>query len=268
MTPTTSAIATTTFEVHVSKDTFKFNAAHFVAFKGFRERLHGHNYKVSVRLLGNRNIGADGYLIDFGEVKGVTKEVCKELNEHFLCPTLSDVMEITERTEENGQVAVLLNCEDGSNFVFPKSDCAMLPIVHATTEELAIYIWGKILNGLNAEYLLKRGIHTMEINVAEAVGQDATFRMRIPHDAAPEGLFDVATYLTKGEVVPMPCLPLNGSKKRKAENGGCSDKTCNCLAPSEFSAKLQKLAEGLSRRGSPMGNELITSEYLESLMNK
>jgi hypothetical protein len=34
-------------------------------FAGFRERLHGHNYRVSVRLLGERQIGADGYVIDW-----------------------------------------------------------------------------------------------------------------------------------------------------------------------------------------------------------
>ena len=29
--------------VHVCKQDFKFNAAHFVAYKGFREKLHGHS---------------------------------------------------------------------------------------------------------------------------------------------------------------------------------------------------------------------------------
>ena len=266
MTTTTKETTTTTFEVHVSNDTFKFNAAHFVAFKGFRERLHGHNYKVGVRLLGSRTIGADGYVIDYGEVKAVTKQVCKDLNEHFLCPTLSDVIQISERMEETGQSSILLSCEDGSKFTFPKNDCAMLPIVHATTEELAIYVWGKILNGLNAVYLLQRGIHTMEVNVAEAIGQDATFRMKIPDGDSSEGLFDVSSYITKGEVVPMPCLSLNGSGKRKAEKDPCLDKTCHCvMTPFDFSVKLQKLANGLSKQIS-LDKELITPEYLESFM--
>ena len=39
---------TQTFRVHVTKDYLKFNAAHFIAYKGFREALHGHNYRVSV----------------------------------------------------------------------------------------------------------------------------------------------------------------------------------------------------------------------------
>ena len=32
------------------KEKFKFNAAHFIAYKGFREMLHGHNYKVGVKI--------------------------------------------------------------------------------------------------------------------------------------------------------------------------------------------------------------------------
>jgi 6-pyruvoyltetrahydropterin/6-carboxytetrahydropterin synthase len=34
------------FEVAVARDDIKFHCAHFVAYKGFREKLHGHNYTV------------------------------------------------------------------------------------------------------------------------------------------------------------------------------------------------------------------------------
>ncbi|CAN0414175.1 unnamed protein product, partial [Laminaria digitata] len=40
------------FEVFVGKEDFKFSSSHFVAFDGFRERLHGHNYTCTVRLKG------------------------------------------------------------------------------------------------------------------------------------------------------------------------------------------------------------------------
>eukprot|EP00978_Attheya_sp_CCMP212_P036503 scaffold166152_cov51-Attheya_sp.AAC.1 len=226
----------TYFEVNVSRDTFKFNAAHFVAYQGFRERLHGHNYRVSVRLLGSRSIGADGYVIDFGCVKAITKQVCKDLNEHFLCPTRSNVLTITTTTTEdegeNGDAAaddeaekrsiVKVVCEDGSTFVFPRVDCAMLPIVHATAEELAIYVWGEILKGLNDDYLLARGIHTMEVTVSEAPGQDATFRMGIPgpeSEVNRDQVCDVSRYVSNGNVIPMPCASTTedwrGNKNKK-----------------------------------------------------
>mmetsp|Transcript_27940 Transcript_27940/g.39282 ORF Transcript_27940/g.39282 Transcript_27940/m.39282 type:complete len:225 (+) Transcript_27940:137-811(+) len=201
-----------TFEVRVQKETFKFNAAHFVAFQGFRERLHGHNYQVGVKLIGTRKICSDGYVIDYGCVKAVTKKICKDLNEHFLCPMLSnvltiDIIQVHNPITQKQDDYVTLHCnEDGSDFRFPKGDCALLPIVHATTEELAIYLYGKILNDLDPEYLRKRGIHTMEVTVSEAPGQEATFRMELPAVGSNhEEVFDVASYVTAGDIIPMPC---------------------------------------------------------------
>jgi 6-pyruvoyl-tetrahydropterin synthase len=155
------------FEVRVAKDTFKFNAAHFVAFQGFRERLHGHTYTASVRLIGSNKICSDGYVLDYGDVKKVTAKVCKELNEHFLCPMLSDVLRISiekDPTKETQQGSVTIICEDGARFVFPESDCILLPIVHATSEELAMYLWQRILQGLDVDVLRKRGIETLEVS--------------------------------------------------------------------------------------------------------
>lgn len=128
------------FEVIVSKEDFKFNCAHFIVFEGFRERLHGHNYQVSVRAVGNHVNGHDGYLIDFGDIKKTTRAICKRLNEHFICPTLSRNMKVAEL---DGQVC--LQCDDGSKFSFPRSDCAMLPIVHSSAEEMSHFLWCEII---------------------------------------------------------------------------------------------------------------------------
>lgn len=280
------ATPSTSFEVNVSKDTFKFNAAHFVAYKGFRERLHGHNYKVSVRLLGSKKIGPDGYVIDFGCVKAVTKKVCKELNEHFLCPMRSDVMSITVK-DDDGPTAkggtITLTCEDGSVFVFPRNDCALLPIVHATTEELAIYLWGRILNGLNSDYLVKRGMHTMEVTVAEAIGQEAVFRMRIPDSNASKedvlSLSDVGSYIKNGDVLPMPCPSAPGShgssgppeKKQRVDSAnsrtGYADGCKDCQV--KLSEKLQQLAKAINAGSIGVGNgrKNVEAADLEALLS-
>ena len=71
----------TSFEVDICKSDMKFSCAHFIAYKGFRERLHGHNYNMSVRMFGRGMVGSDGYLIDFGEVKKAARGLCKTLNE-------------------------------------------------------------------------------------------------------------------------------------------------------------------------------------------
>ncbi len=204
----------TTFEVNVRKETFKFNGSHFVAYPGFRERLHGHNYTIGIRLLGSHQIGQDGYVLDFGDVKKVAKDVCKRMNEYFLCPMYSDVLEMTVYDDDGKEIeaiegksgngkTVKLVCEDGSEFTFPRGDCFMLPIVHSTAEELAIYCWGKIMLELDAKFLLKRGIHTMELTCAEANGQEAVFRMEIPNEGEVEDIekaCDVRSYIMTGRL--------------------------------------------------------------------
>jgi 6-pyruvoyl-tetrahydropterin synthase len=258
---------TTNFEVNVSKETFKFHAAHFVAFQGYRERLHGHNYKVGVRVLGSRKIQADGYLVDFGNIKDVTVKVCKELNEHFLCPTLSDVLEITESTNVQGKQSVTLTCQDGSTFVFPREDCAMLPILHATTEELSIYLWSRILEGLNSQWLLQRGIHTLEVTVCEAPGQESIFRLEIPQNF--ESL-DVKSFILEGEVVPMPCpsAPEDKNKLKKKEATSCCGGDCNGCQQA-LSEKLQRLAQAINSHTLQKNQDSeLTVEDLEAAIAK
>lgn len=63
------------YEVYVHSPDMKFSCAHFVAYEGFRESLHGHNYNVSIRMGGA--LGADGYVLDFGDIKKKGREICK-----------------------------------------------------------------------------------------------------------------------------------------------------------------------------------------------
>jgi len=95
---------------------------------------------------------------------------------------LSDVLRI-EEFELKGVKHIQIVCEDETLFVFPKSDCLCLPISHATTEEMSVYIWYKIRDMLkdNDVDLSKRGIKTMEITVQEAVGQESVFRCDVDY---------------------------------------------------------------------------------------
>lgn len=158
------------FEVYVSKDSFKFNAAHFIAYRGFRERLHGHNYRVSVRMEGP--VGDDGYVVDFGDIKRATREVCSALNERLIVPMLSDVLDIRVADDQ-----VDMTCEDGTRFSFPKDDCVLLDIRHSSAEELAEYVGERLKAAL--PILEKRAVTVLEVGVAEAPNQEARFRIRL-----------------------------------------------------------------------------------------
>jgi len=158
------------YRVVVEKDYLKFSAAHFIAYKGFREPLHGHNYQVSVALSGT--VGPDGYVLDFGIVKTVTKAVCEALDERVLVPAASDCLTVTQEGS-----SVVLVYEDGTRFVFPASDCVLLPIVHASAEELAAYVLARLRDGLGAHAM--RGLTEIEVGVSEAPGQAAYCRAEL-----------------------------------------------------------------------------------------
>jgi 6-pyruvoyltetrahydropterin/6-carboxytetrahydropterin synthase len=158
------------YRVVVEKDYLKFSAAHFIAYKGFREPLHGHNYQVSVMLSGS--VGTDGYVLDFGIVKSVTKAVCDELDERILVPAASDCLTVTQEGP-----SVVLVYEDGARFVFPASDCVLLPIVHASAEELAAYVLARLREGLGSHAM--RGLSEIEVGVSEAPGQAAYCRAEL-----------------------------------------------------------------------------------------
>lgn len=173
------------FEVCVQTDRFKFTAAHFIAYDGYREKLHGHNYTVSLRLIGDKTIGEDGYLIDFGDVKKTVSQVCAELNEHFIYPNKSNVL-IAKTFGSETKEHLEITCQDGTKFVFPLADCISLPIYHSSAEEIAWFLWNRVVCAFTVEKLLTRGIHTMQVTISEAPNQSATYINSVFHaDQSP-----------------------------------------------------------------------------------
>lgn len=154
------------YQIFVSKDNFKFNAAHFIAYPGFREKLHGHNYRVSVRIEGD--LGDDGYVVDFGDIKRAARDLCAGINEKVIIPLHTDCIRITR---EAGQVELV--CEDGSMFSMPEGDCAFLAIRHSSAEELAAFLCAELRDSLTV--LSRRRVTRLEVGVAEAPNQEARF---------------------------------------------------------------------------------------------
>ncbi len=86
------------FAIHVAKENLKFSAAHFIAYPGFREPLHGHNYQVGIRVRGD--LSSSGYVLDFGLIKKLTKEIVDRLDERTLIPERSDCLGIDVMGEQ------------------------------------------------------------------------------------------------------------------------------------------------------------------------
>lgn len=162
------------FSIRVAKENLKFSAAHFIAYPGFREPLHGHNYQVGVQVEGR--LASTGYVIDFGLIKKLIKEIVDRLDEHTIIPMRSDCLKIDG--PRDGKVRVGY---ENDEFVFPAGDVCMLPIVHSSAEELARYVWEELVGALKLRDALT-GVTTIEISVAEGPGQAAIYRNEIPHD--------------------------------------------------------------------------------------
>ena len=163
-----SMAAKAKFSIHVAKENLKFSAAHFIAYPGFREPLHGHNYQVGVYVEGR--LAKTGYVIDFGLIKKLTKEIVDRLDERTIVPGNSDCLTIDRPTD--GVVRIRY---ENDEFVLPAADVCIVPIVHSSAEELARYIWDELAAALRARGALS-DVTTMEISVAEGPGQSAYYR--------------------------------------------------------------------------------------------
>jgi len=155
------------FSVAIGKELLRFTAAHFIAFRGFREPLHGHTYQAQVTVSGP--VGPDGYVVDFLVLKKTAEEECARLHFRTLLPHQSDCLTIEEEAEE-----VTVRCEDGTRFLFPRQDVILLPIVHTSSEEIARYLVARLRERLREA----RGnsMQTIEVLIEDIPGQVAVCR--------------------------------------------------------------------------------------------
>lgn len=155
------------FSVSIGKEMLRFTAAHFIAFHGFREPLHGHTYQAQVTVSGP--VGLDGYVVDFLALKKIAEEECAQLHFRTLLPANSDCLTITKQG-----ATITVQCEDGSQFLFPSQDVCLLPIVHTSSEEIARYL----ITHLRERLHTARGnsIQTIEVLIEDIPGQTAVCR--------------------------------------------------------------------------------------------
>src|SRR3546814_2597676 len=108
----------------------KFSAGHFTIFgPGSRERLHGHNFKVSAVI--ETRVVRHGLCFDYGIFKRKIVALCRELNEYVILPGKSALLAI----EEHGDQLVAVFGEERIPFL--KRDVLVLPIANTTVEEFA-----------------------------------------------------------------------------------------------------------------------------------
>jgi 6-pyruvoyltetrahydropterin/6-carboxytetrahydropterin synthase len=163
------------FRVQVSKDYLVFASAHFITFRGHQcETLHGHNYRVGVAVEGSVDSECL-FVLDFSVLKQITRRLVDTIDHKVLLPTLNPKLAYREDGDR-----ITVDYFGEPTYVFPRRDCALIPILNSTAEMLAQYL------GVQVRQELASGgynhLTLLELEVEENYGQSATYREALVPD--------------------------------------------------------------------------------------
>jgi 6-pyruvoyltetrahydropterin/6-carboxytetrahydropterin synthase len=131
------------YSVRLDKEHHVFSAAHFITVKGdVCERLHGHNYRVAAVVEGP--LDENQYVIDFIALRDELKSITDELDHRMLLPTGHPLIRVSIGDAEVEAIFT----PDGRRWVFPRGDCAILPVANTTAELLARYIGERLRDAI------------------------------------------------------------------------------------------------------------------------
>ncbi len=154
------------YRLHLSKENFKFSGTHFTIFSADQsERLHGHNYYVTVEMDLKDTDAKLGMAVDFNVIKTKVRELCAYLDEYVLIPSKSPYLQMKVEGES---LRVSLGKK---SYTFPRSDVRELPLVNITSEELARWLaeelGPKIRDAVRFE--------SLRVQIDESRGQGASY---------------------------------------------------------------------------------------------
>jgi 6-pyruvoyltetrahydropterin/6-carboxytetrahydropterin synthase len=152
------------FRVRLTKDHLVFSAAHFITFAGgICERLHGHNWRTAVELVGP--LDENQYVFDFIALRDALQEIVDGLDHHVLLPTRHPKIRVEERAAEVEAVF------ENRRWLFPREDCILLPIENTTAELIAFWITGQLVPKLSQTP--NHALDSLRVEVEENFGQSA-----------------------------------------------------------------------------------------------
>lgn len=145
--------------LYIDKESHKFSAAHYTIFSATeRERLHGHNYSVSARIVAP--MGDNGFAADYNVYKNRIAVLCEALDEYMVLPAQSPYQTI----REEGDSYLVRFADEEMRFL--KSDTLVLPLRNATVEEFSRYLLDQLVAASAGDDLRE-----IELCVASGPGQ-------------------------------------------------------------------------------------------------
>lgn len=152
------------YSVRVSNDDLVFSAAHFITFDGGQcERLHGHDYRVAAEVHGP--LDENHYVVDFVALTKILKEILDYLDHRVLLPIRHSKIALED---DYAEIEV---CFRERRWVFPRSECVLLPVPNTTTELLARHIAVCLIEELKSRCGVQPA--RVRIEIDECRGQSA-----------------------------------------------------------------------------------------------
>ena len=148
--------------IYIDKESHKFSAAHFTIFSATeRERLHGHNFSVSARIVAP--VDDNGLTGDYAVYKRRIKELCDAIDEYTLIPSQSPYLQV----EEEGDYYKVTHDKDV--LLFLKADTLVIPVRNTTVEDLSHYLLEIVIE--DKGFLQAQDIREIEVLVSSGPGQ-------------------------------------------------------------------------------------------------
>ncbi len=156
--------------IHIDKESHKFSAAHFTVFTATdRERLHGHNFSVSAKIVAP--VDNNGLTGDYAVYKNQIRKLCDSLDEYTLIPSQSPYLTI----EEDGAYYRVIHDQD--TLVLLKADTLVIPVRNTTVEDLSHYLLEMLVE--DKPFLEAQDIREIEVMVSSGPGQTGSSFFKI-----------------------------------------------------------------------------------------
>jgi 6-pyruvoyltetrahydropterin/6-carboxytetrahydropterin synthase len=114
-------------------------------------------------------------VLDFSVLKQITRRLVDAIDHKVLLPTLNPKLAYREDGDR-----ITVDYFGEPTYVFPRRDCALIPILNSTAEMLAQYL------GVQVRQELASGgynhLTLLELEVEENYGQSATYREALAPD--------------------------------------------------------------------------------------
>lgn len=158
--------------IFVGKDVHKFSSAHMSLFPdGSKERLHGHNFLVSVSAV-IRDTQLEN-MLDFALLKQALVDQCREWDQRLLLPAQAPVLKIIKHDAVECEFTLC-----GKRYVVPAEEVLLLPMANVVVETLA--------EGFARAYVKRLGkalraevVETFEVTITESEGQGGSFEFSL-----------------------------------------------------------------------------------------